>query len=88
MPPPHRLAGDVVVGLLDRWFPAQRTLVPSRELGARIVERCSAAGIEGGAVYDALVALTAAEATRTLVTLDLRAVRTYRQLAIDFQLLE
>jgi hypothetical protein len=87
MPAPHRLAPDVVAGLLDRWFPVERTLVPSPALATSIVSRCAARGIEGGAVYDALVSLTAAEATRRLLTLDARASRTYRRLGIDFELI-
>ena len=87
LPPPHRLAPAVVVNLLDRWFPAERTIVPSSRLSLDVVERCSSAGVEGGAVYDALVALTAAEAKATLLTRDTRATRTYRRLAADFELM-
>jgi hypothetical protein len=50
-------------------------------LGVAATER-----IVGGAVYDALVALTAREAGAELLTLDERAVRTYELLGIDFQL--
>jgi len=37
----------------------------------------SEAGVSGGAAYDALVAATAAEHDRTLLTLDRRAAATY-----------
>jgi hypothetical protein len=87
LPPPHRLASDVVAELLDAWFPPARTLVPSKRLSVGVVGRCSAVSIEGGAVYDGLVGLTAAEAERLLVTLDLRATRTYRRLDVEFRLL-
>jgi predicted nucleic acid-binding protein len=43
-------------------------------------------GIAGGAVYDALVAATAAEHGITLATRDRRAADTYRSLDIDFEL--
>ena len=49
--------------------------------------RCSAAGVEGGAVYDGLVGLTAAEAGRTLLTRDARAAGIYRRLGIDYDLM-
>ena len=44
-------------------------------------------GIVGGAVYDALVAVTAREAGATLVSLDHRAARTYRAVAVEHRLL-
>lgn len=85
--PPHRLTAEVVSVLLARWFPQSETLVPSARLSRNIVERCHELGIEGGAVYDALVALTAAESKHTLVTRDERAARTYSRLGIDFELM-
>lgn len=45
----------------------------------------SAAGISGGATYDALVGLEAAEHGRTLLTLDDRAQRTYQRLGVAFR---
>lgn len=87
LPPPHRLAPEVVAGLLERWFPAARTIVPSPELSAQIVSRCARSGTDGGAVYDALVGLTAAEAKLTLSTRDTRAARTYQRLGVAFELM-
>jgi predicted nucleic acid-binding protein len=87
MPAPHRLEPDTVSALLGRWFPASATLVPSKRLSRDAVERCSAAGVDGGAVYDALVGLTAAEAKVQLLTRDERAHRTYNRLGIDYRLL-
>ena len=43
----------------------------------------AAALLIGGAVYDALIAATAREAGATLLTLDARAVRTYRAVGAD-----
>lgn len=87
MPPPHRLAPVVVAGLLERWFPAERTIVPSAALSIGLVTRCSENGIDGGAVYDALVGLTAAETGGELLTRDVRAARTYRRIGIAIDLL-
>ena len=86
MPPPHRLASDVAVQLLRRWFPGDRILVPPARLSRTIVERCGEANVVGGAVYDALVALTAAASGHMLITRDERAATTYRLLSIDFEL--
>jgi hypothetical protein len=82
MPPPHRLEAALVAELLDTWFPGERTLVPSVMLGRELVRRCADAAVQGGAVYDALVGLTAAEAGATLVTRDGRAARTYRRVGV------
>jgi hypothetical protein len=78
----------VVAGLLDRWFPADRTVVASRDLNTSIVDRCNRAGIEGGAVYDALVGLTAAEVGAELLSRDVRAARTYQLLGIAFRMIQ
>jgi predicted nucleic acid-binding protein len=45
------------------------------------------ARVEGGATYDALVALGAREAGATLASLDRRAAETYRRCGVDFRLL-
>jgi hypothetical protein len=87
MPAPHRLVPEVVRTLLDRWFGPDRTLAPSTDLSRGIVARCSTAGIDGGAVYDALVGLTANEAHCRLLTRDERAARTYRRLGIDVEIM-
>jgi hypothetical protein len=86
MPPPHRLAARVVAHLLAAWFPPAQTLVPSADLGRDIVGRCSEHEIVGGAVYDALVGLTAAESGVSLLTRDERAARTYARLGVAFEL--
>jgi hypothetical protein len=73
--------------LLAAWFPRTETLVPSAQLSRSIVERCSQLSIDGGAVYDAIVAMTAAESQQLLVTRDERAARTYSRLGISFDLM-
>jgi hypothetical protein len=42
--------------------------------------------VTGGATYDALVGLTAKAAGATLLTRDLRAVRIYERLRVEFEL--
>lgn len=88
MPPPYRLEAEVAAELLGRWFPSREILVPPAALSRSMVERCRERGIAGGAVYDALVGLTAAGAKARLLTRDERAARTYRRLGIEFELME
>lgn len=88
LPAPHRLNRDVVGRLLERWFPAAGIVVPTDELAKRMVDRCREAEVEGGAVYDALIGLTADEAGLPLLTRDRRATATYERLGIGFTVLE
>ena len=84
MPAPHRFGPDVAAELIRGWFPGAHTLVPSQKLSRSLVERCFAAGVDGGAVYDALVGLTASEAGCVLLTRDARACRTYERVGALF----
>jgi predicted nucleic acid-binding protein len=78
LPHPHRVPGPIVAEYLDRVFPASgRVPVPSSVHGG-LPELCASLGIEGGAVYDALVAATAVEHHAELVSRDRRALPTYR----------
>ena len=88
LPAPHRLHRDVAGRLLERWFPAAGIVVPTDGLARGMVERCRAAEVEGGALYDALIGLTADEAGLPLLTRDRRAISTYERLGIGFVILE
>lgn len=44
-------------------------------------------GVAGGAVFDALVALTASTGKLTLATRDARAASTYRRLGIRYEVI-
>lgn len=87
LPPPHRLSPDVASQLLLGWFPASRVLAARGGLQTELVRRLAGEGIAGGATYDGLVALTAAQHGEPLVTRDERAVRTYEALGIEYRLL-
>jgi predicted nucleic acid-binding protein len=87
LPPPHRLSADVAAQLLARWFPDADVIVPSARLSRALVDRCRGVGVDGGAVYDALVGLTAAESKQTLLTRDARAAETYDRLGVDYELM-
>ena len=86
LPPPNRRTPAAVARLLAHNFPGSRFL--SAEGGERLHARLAPLGIAGGAVYDALVAATAAEHGITLATRDRRAAETYRALDIDFELID
>lgn len=86
MPEPLRISGTVAAEALERAW-GHRTIAPSADLLVALPTRLAAASIVGGSSYDALVALTAHEHGRPLISLDLRAERTYRVLGVDFRLL-
>ena len=83
--PPDRLTPQAAQRLIEVNFPHTRFL--SSEGSAALVSRLSAAGVSGGAVYDALVAAAAAEHGLRLVSRDARAARTYRAMGADLELL-
>jgi predicted nucleic acid-binding protein len=88
LPAPHRLDALVARDLLDAWFGGPQVLVPSKRVAARLVRQLADAGVSGGAAYDGVVALTAADHGATLLTRDTRAVITYEALDVPFELLE
>jgi toxin FitB len=85
LPPPNRRTPAAVAELLAHNFPG--SLFLSAQGAGRLHARLASLGIAGGAVYDALVAATAAEHGITLATRDRRAAATYRALDIDFELI-
>jgi len=78
---------EVAEELLSGWFPTVRVLVPAPGLASVIVQRLAGAGIAGGAVYDALIGLTAAQHGAELVTRDVRAAATYEALAVPHRVI-
>lgn len=87
LPSPHRVAGPVAAGLLADWFDSTEVLAVPDALQASIVSVVMEAGVEGGAVYDGLIALTCKAAGEPLVTRDQRAVPTYEALGAAVQML-
>lgn len=81
LPAPHRAPSDVA-----RDFLAARFRRPFLRMSAashrRFVLGLSDHGIAGGAVYDALIAATAAEAGAELATCDRRAQATYEKYGV------
>ena len=83
-PPPHRVAPALVERWLDDRF-ASILAAPGTDEQRDLVRTLARAGRTGGAVYDALVALTAKLAGAVLVTADRRAVATYELVGVDLQ---
>ena len=86
LPDPYRVEARPVWDFLAARFP-DGWLAPGGDQAERILGRAVERGISGGAIYDALVAGAAAENRATLVSLDRRAERTYRDLGVRYELL-
>jgi len=87
-----RLPGDVRVApevaahlLTERFAPPLRI---GSDVAARLPDVLSDAGIAGGAVYDALVALAAAEHDWVLATRDARARATYEMVGVRVEIVD
>ena len=81
MPEQHRIAPAVVVEWLQRRFQREwLTLPPAAALDS--LRTAVEHGIRGGALYDALVASTAAHHGHTLVTADRRAAPVYQAFGV------
>jgi predicted nucleic acid-binding protein len=82
MPEGQRVAPAVVLEWLERRFQAGWLALPAGAARRSLrfaVER----GIRGGALYDALIAATAAHHRHTLVSADRRAAPVYEAFAVD-----
>lgn len=82
IPAPHRLAPETAASLVDGNFANDRIIFPSDDLVRSLARLCAAAGVAGGAAYDALIGSTAAERDALLLTLDRRAIRTYERIGV------
>ena len=81
MPEGHRITPAVVVEWLERRFQREwLTLPPGPAFHS--LRNAVEHGIRGGALYDALVAATAAHHHHTLVTADRRAAPVYQALGV------
>jgi predicted nucleic acid-binding protein len=81
-PPPHR----AVPGLVDTWLDDRFSVVlppPGVDEQRELVRTMAREGRAGGAIYDALVALTAKIGGAVLVTTDVRAAPTYELVGVD-----
>lgn len=86
-PPPHRAAPEIVDTWLDDRFQELLEAPPVDDQRALVHQLVSVRRM-GGAVYDALVGMTARRAGAMLVTADRRAMRIYDAVGVDVKLLE
>ncbi len=86
MPEPFRMDAATVADYLARQW-GGRVIAPDGELYESLTAAAAKAGVIGGGTYDALVGLTAHSAGHELLSLDLRAERTYRTLGIAYRLI-
>jgi predicted nucleic acid-binding protein len=86
LPPPHRVPSAVVRNFLQARFPRPFLRLSPRGYRNFLFE-LPEQGIMGGAVYDALVAATAAEHDAELLSCDRRAMTTYERYEIAFSLI-
>jgi predicted nucleic acid-binding protein len=62
-------------------------LTLSAEGYVELIRRAGTGGLMGGAIYDALIAITAAEHGARLISRDTRAAGTYRTFGVDLEML-
>lgn len=86
LPPPHRVGAKTAASVLHARTPATYAALDA-SMYPEALGRLAGAGISGGATYDGLIALTALEHGLELLTRDRRAERTYRALAVPYQML-
>lgn len=86
LPEPFRAEPPLVADFLRRAFPDGRLALSGRR-GPGLPTRLARLDIAGGAVYDAVIALTAQQAGVELVTLDRRALATYERCGVPARLL-
>jgi predicted nucleic acid-binding protein len=85
LPAPARRSPEAVQRLLSTNFPLTKYLSP---LGAQaLLSHLPTLGIAGGSVIDALVGAAALESGLVLFTRDVRAIRVYRALQVDVEVI-
>lgn len=86
LPPPHRAPARLVRDFLVARFPEPYlSLTPAEH--RLLIPTLTDLGVTGGATYDALISITAAKAGATLLSCDLRALRTYERCGVKVSLL-
>ena len=82
LPEPLRAEPKLVAEYLREDYPGRRMILPEPERRA-LVTRLARLSIAGGAVYDAIVAATAAHHGYRLISCDRRAASIYNRLGVD-----
>lgn len=86
LPPSRRAPAALVATFLRHHFPASVARLPGPPAGD-VIRTAAGTGIAGGAVYDLLIGLTAADAGATLLSLDRRARPAYEAAGADHRIL-
>jgi predicted nucleic acid-binding protein len=87
MPQGRRIAPAVVLEALERGFPAPWLSMDAEAM--RVTLRTAVqAGIRGGALYDALIAATAARHDAAVLSADRRALATYQAMGVAVRFVE
>lgn len=87
LPSPHRVPANLVDDFLRERF-TEPLLCLSSEGHRDLIAAMAKSRVHGGAIYDGLIGMTAAEHDLTLVTLDTRASRTYEAVGASSDLIE
>ena len=87
LPAPHRAAAGIVEAFLAERFPQALLTLPAPSFRA-LLGNAAAAGVTGGAIYDALIAATVRHAGATLLTRDRRALATYDRIGVRYEVVE
>ncbi|MGN6372555.1 MAG: PIN domain-containing protein [Solirubrobacteraceae bacterium] len=82
MPEPFCADASLVAQYLRKDFSGERLALPEEERHG-FVQRLARLSISGGAVYDAIVGLTANQHGHRLLSCDRRAAKTYERLSLD-----
>jgi predicted nucleic acid-binding protein len=82
LPDPFRAEPGLVAEYLSKDYPGSRMALPEGER-RKLIKKLSALSIAGGAVYDALAALTAAHHGHSLLSCDRRAASVYGRLDVE-----
>lgn len=84
LPDPFRAPPEIVAAYLERRFGDRRLRVPEAAVRT-LPSQLAQLGVLGGAIYDALIAVTANASHATLRTLDRRAEPVYRAFGVDYR---
>ncbi|MBI4305693.1 MAG: type II toxin-antitoxin system VapC family toxin [Chloroflexi bacterium] len=87
MPPPQRVPANLVLRFLRHHFPDPKLALSSDGYDT-LLSVATEHAIAGGAIYDALVAMTAKESGATLLTFDERAASVYQVTGVEYRLIQ
>ena len=85
LPAPHRAGPGVVEAFLAERFPAKLLILPQPAYRV-LLKTAAASGVSGGAIYDALVAITVKHAGAVLLTRERRAAAIYDSIGVRYEL--